>query len=180
MDATVAMLRDCGFPQVKLDGYTDLSGTDAYNQALSIRRAGAVRRRATVLVSVPKCRGVRARSMGREEPRASARHAQGHLLWHGTIDDRPQLCNASKGHLSFAGPRPPSPDEVRPCERGKRPRLRDADGIPGIGRVSGRTQVSGRDSMRPDVRYVACRDCGSDVRLPMSALALVTLGRGAR
>ncbi len=43
MDATVAMLRDCGFPQVKLDGYTDLSGTDAYNQALSIRRAGAVR-----------------------------------------------------------------------------------------------------------------------------------------
>ena len=43
LDATVTMLRDCGFPQVKLDGYTDLSGTDSYNQGLSIRRAGAVR-----------------------------------------------------------------------------------------------------------------------------------------
>ena len=43
LDATVAMLRDCGFPQVSLDGYTDRSGSDGYNQALSIRRADAVR-----------------------------------------------------------------------------------------------------------------------------------------
>ncbi len=43
LDATAAMLRDCGFPQVSLDGYTDRSGSDGYNQALSIRRADAVR-----------------------------------------------------------------------------------------------------------------------------------------
>ena len=43
LDATIAMLRGCGFPQVQLDGYTDRSGSDGYNQALSIRRAGAVR-----------------------------------------------------------------------------------------------------------------------------------------
>ncbi len=43
LDATATMLRDCGFPQVSLDGYTDRSGSDGYNQALSIRRADAVR-----------------------------------------------------------------------------------------------------------------------------------------
>ena len=43
LDATAAMLRDCGFPQVSLDGYADRSGSDGYNQSLSIRRADAVR-----------------------------------------------------------------------------------------------------------------------------------------
>ena len=43
LDSTVAMLRDCGNPAVTLDGYTDRSGSDAYNQGLSERRAAAVR-----------------------------------------------------------------------------------------------------------------------------------------
>ena len=43
LDATASMLHDCGYPSVELDGYTDRSGSDAYNQALSVRRAEAVR-----------------------------------------------------------------------------------------------------------------------------------------
>jgi OmpA-OmpF porin, OOP family len=43
LDATVEMLRGCGFPAVKLDGYTDRSGTDRYNQGLSQRRSDSVR-----------------------------------------------------------------------------------------------------------------------------------------
>lgn len=43
LDATIATLRDCGNPQVTLDGYTDTSGTDQYNKGLSDRRAAAVR-----------------------------------------------------------------------------------------------------------------------------------------
>ncbi len=43
LDATAAMLRDCGGPSVTLDGFTDRSGSDAYNQGLSERRAAAVR-----------------------------------------------------------------------------------------------------------------------------------------
>lgn len=43
LDATVSMLRDCGNPAVSLDGYTDRSGSDGYNQQLSERRAAAVR-----------------------------------------------------------------------------------------------------------------------------------------
>ena len=43
LDATVSMLRDCGFPAVELDGYTDRSGSDAYNQRLSQQRAVTIR-----------------------------------------------------------------------------------------------------------------------------------------
>ena len=43
LDATIATLRDCGNPAVTLDGYTDTSGTDGYNRALSERRAASVR-----------------------------------------------------------------------------------------------------------------------------------------
>ncbi len=41
LDATITTLRDCGNPAVTLDGYTDRSGTDAYNRCL----VGAARRR---------------------------------------------------------------------------------------------------------------------------------------
>lgn len=43
LDATVEMLRGCGFPSAKLDGYTDRSGTDSYNQGLSLRRSASIR-----------------------------------------------------------------------------------------------------------------------------------------
>jgi len=43
LDQTAAMLKDCGFPAVSLDGYTDRSGSDSYNQGLSARRADSVR-----------------------------------------------------------------------------------------------------------------------------------------
>ena len=43
LDATVEMLRGCSFPMVKLDGYTDRSGSDGYNQGLSLRRSASIR-----------------------------------------------------------------------------------------------------------------------------------------
>ncbi len=43
LDATVEMLRGCGFPMAKLDGYTDRSGSDGYNQGLSLRRSASIR-----------------------------------------------------------------------------------------------------------------------------------------
>jgi len=43
LDQTAGMLQECGYPAVSLDGYTDRSGSDRYNQALSIRRADSVR-----------------------------------------------------------------------------------------------------------------------------------------
>jgi OmpA-OmpF porin, OOP family len=43
LDGTVEMLRSCGFPMAKLDGYTDRSGSDGYNQGLSLRRAASIR-----------------------------------------------------------------------------------------------------------------------------------------
>lgn len=41
--STAEMLRSCGYPGVKLDGYTDRSGSDGYNQGLSQRRSATVR-----------------------------------------------------------------------------------------------------------------------------------------
>jgi OmpA-OmpF porin, OOP family len=69
LDATGSMLRDCGFPQVALDGYTDRSGSDGYNQDLSIRRADAVRAY-LVTHGVPET-AIAAQGFGEANPRVS-------------------------------------------------------------------------------------------------------------
>uniref|UniRef100_UPI00403FA3B4 OmpA family protein n=1 Tax=Novosphingobium sp. ZN18A2 TaxID=3079861 RepID=UPI00403FA3B4 len=43
LDTAVTSTAGCGSKTVKVDGYTDRSGSDAYNQGLSQRRADAVR-----------------------------------------------------------------------------------------------------------------------------------------
>ena len=69
LDATGSMLRDCGFPQVTLEGYTDRSGSDGYNQDLSIRRADAVRGY-LVTHGVPET-AIAAQGFGEANPRVS-------------------------------------------------------------------------------------------------------------
>ena len=43
LDEAAKTLKEYGDVAVSVDGYTDSVGTDAYNQALSVRRANAVK-----------------------------------------------------------------------------------------------------------------------------------------
>ena len=84
-----------------------------------------------------------------------------------------------KGDISLVGPRSPFLDEISVYDRWQRRRLRVIGGITCIWQVSGRSDVSFRDWMRLDMRYVACRNLWLDLRLMLLTLPAVLSGRGA-
>jgi lipopolysaccharide/colanic/teichoic acid biosynthesis glycosyltransferase len=112
----------------------------------------------------------------REDPRITR---VGRLLRRWSLDELPQLWNVLKGDISLVGPRSPTVDEVSKYERWHRRRLDVTGGITCTWQVSGRSEISFRDWMRLDMRYVTCRNLWLDLRLLLKTLPAVISGRGA-
>ncbi len=75
LDETVTVLQRCPERRVRLNAYTDSSGSDAYNQALSQRRADSVR---AYLVEHGVAAGrIEARGLGESNPVASNETPEG-------------------------------------------------------------------------------------------------------
>ena len=77
------------------------------------------------------------------------------------------------------GPRSPTFDVVAQYERWHRRRLSVIGGITCTWQVSGRSEISFRDWMRLDMKYIACRNLWNDLRLLALTLPAVVSGRGA-
>jgi lipopolysaccharide/colanic/teichoic acid biosynthesis glycosyltransferase len=103
----------------------------------------------------------------------------GRLLRRWSLDELPQLWNVLKGDISLVGPRSPTLDEVDRYQRWHRRRLSVIGGITCTWQVSGRSEISFRDWMRLDMRYIACRNLWQDLRLLVLTLPAVISGRGA-
>jgi exopolysaccharide biosynthesis polyprenyl glycosylphosphotransferase len=71
-----------------------------------------------------------------------------------SLDEMPQLLNVLRGHMSLVGPRPPLPSEVDLYTEDVRRRLLVRPGMTGLWQVSGRSQLSWRESVRLDLYYV--------------------------
>jgi exopolysaccharide biosynthesis polyprenyl glycosylphosphotransferase len=96
-----------------------------------------------------------------------------------SIDELPQLINVLRGDMSIVGPRPPVPQEVAQYEGWQRRRLSVRPGLTCIWQVSGRNQISFKEWMYLDMRYIDHWSLTEDLSLILQTFPVVLTGRGA-
>jgi exopolysaccharide biosynthesis polyprenyl glycosylphosphotransferase len=87
----------------------------------------------------------------RDDPRVTR---VGRFLRRWSLDELPQLWNVVRGDMALVGPRPPLPSEVSNYDAEIARRLLVRPGITGLWQVSGRSDLSWKDSVRLDLYYV--------------------------
>jgi exopolysaccharide biosynthesis polyprenyl glycosylphosphotransferase len=87
----------------------------------------------------------------RDDPRVTR---VGRFLRRWSLDELPQLWNVVRGDMALVGPRPPLPSEVSRYDQEIARRLLVRPGITGLWQVSGRSDLSWKDSIRLDLYYV--------------------------
>ena len=87
----------------------------------------------------------------RDDPRVTR---VGRVLRRWSLDEIPQLWNVVRGDMALVGPRPPLPSEVSRYDQEIARRLLVRPGITGLWQVSGRSDLSWKDSIRLDLYYV--------------------------
>lgn len=78
----------------------------------------------------------------------------GTFLRRWAIDELPQLVNIVRGEMSFVGPRPPLPDEVKEYQLWQRRRLSMKPGLTCTWQISGRNNVDFQTWMYMDMEYI--------------------------
>lgn len=104
----------------------------------------------------------------------------GRFLRRTSIDELPQLVNVLRGDMSLVGPRPLLSTDVQNFPASP-DRLRFAmlPGITGLWQVSGRSSRSDEDRLRLDTEYVERWSMGLDLKILLSTIPAVLIGRGA-
>ncbi|WP_426228598.1 sugar transferase [Pseudarthrobacter sp. DSP2-3-2b1] len=103
----------------------------------------------------------------------------GKILRRYSIDELPQLANVFAGSMSLVGPRPPLPKEVAGYERDVRRRLLVKPGLTGLWQISGRSDLSWKDSVRLDLYYVENWSLAGDVVILLKTARAVVHSSGA-
>jgi exopolysaccharide biosynthesis polyprenyl glycosylphosphotransferase len=112
----------------------------------------------------------------RKDPRVTP---VGRWLRRYSLDELPQLLNVVKGDMSLVGPRPPLPSEVARYESDVRRRLLVKPGLTGLWQVSGRSDLSGEESVRLDLEYVENWSLALDFMILWKTVFAVVRGSGA-
>jgi exopolysaccharide biosynthesis polyprenyl glycosylphosphotransferase len=103
----------------------------------------------------------------------------GRFLRRYSIDELPQFINVLRRDMSVVGPRPPLPTEVELYDDEVRRRLLVRPGITGLWQVSGRSDLSWRDSVRLDMSYVENWSMMSDLAISLATVLAVVRRSGA-
>jgi len=112
----------------------------------------------------------------RQDPRITR---VGRFIRKYSIDELPQLFNVLKGEMSLVGPRPPIPKEVAQYTWDQRRRLSVKPGMTGLWQVSGRSDVSFKEWVDLDLRYIDTWSVLEDFRILLKTFRVVIQGRGA-
>jgi lipopolysaccharide/colanic/teichoic acid biosynthesis glycosyltransferase len=103
----------------------------------------------------------------------------GRLLRRTSIDELPQLLNVIRGDMSLVGPRPALPWESEMFGAYHRQRFLVLPGVTGLWQVSGRNQLTMRQSLDLDVEYVRRQRFALDLAILLRTLPVVLSTRGA-
>lgn len=89
----------------------------------------------------------------------------GKIMRKTSIDELPQLINVLRGEMSLVGPRPPLVREVAEYTKYDRKRLAVTPGCTGLWQISGRNELSFREMVELDLKYIRNRSISSDLRI---------------
>jgi len=96
-----------------------------------------------------------------------------------SLDELPQLWNVLIGDMSFVGPRPALPSEVKEYNAVTLQRLTVKPGITGLSQVSGRSDLPFERSVRHDLDYIKHQCLRLDFLILLRTIKVVFLGHGA-
>ncbi|WP_081417345.1 sugar transferase [Paenibacillus sp. Soil522] len=82
-----------------------------------------------------------------------------------SIDELPQLINVLRGDMSLVGPRPPLTREVAEYTAYDKLRLTVKPGCTGLWQVSGRNELSFKEMVELDLKYIQNRSIGADLKI---------------
>lgn len=112
----------------------------------------------------------------RDDPRVTR---VGRLLRAYSLDELPQLLNVLAGQMTLIGPRPILPREQEEYGPGIHLYSRVTPGLTGLWQVSGRSDLSFRERVDLDDRYIRQWSPGLDVKILIRTFAVVFGRRGA-
>jgi lipopolysaccharide/colanic/teichoic acid biosynthesis glycosyltransferase len=92
----------------------------------------------------------------------------------------PQLFNVLRGNMSLVGPRPHLEHEIAAMHTDAMRRALVTPGLTGLWQISGRSDLSGEDSLRLDLRYVENWSFTLDLLILWRTLFAVLARRGAK
>jgi lipopolysaccharide/colanic/teichoic acid biosynthesis glycosyltransferase len=102
----------------------------------------------------------------------------GKFLRKTSLDEFPQLFNILKGEMSFVGPRPPIPEEVKKYETWQMRRLSMKPGLTCLWQVNGRNKINFNDWMTLDMKYIDDWSLWLDLKIFLKTFYVVLKGGG--
>lgn len=100
----------------------------------------------------------------------------GRVLRRWSLDELPQLVNILRGDMSFVGPRPALPDQVRRYTAVQRRRLEVRPGLTGLAQVRHRNHAPFSVRIRSDIEYVDSISFRTDLRLLLATVPVALRG----
>lgn len=103
----------------------------------------------------------------------------GRVLRRWSIDELPQLLNVLAGSMSLVGPRPHLAGEVAAMPPDASRRALVTPGVTGLWQINGRSDLSGEDGLRLDLRYVETWSIALDLHILWKTVWAVLRRTGA-
>jgi exopolysaccharide biosynthesis polyprenyl glycosylphosphotransferase len=102
----------------------------------------------------------------------------GKFLRKTSLDELPQLFNIFRGEMSFVGPRPPLPDEVKQYDLWQRRKLSVRPGLTCLWQVGRRNDTTFDEWMKLDLEYIDNWSLWMDTKILLRTIPTVLNGTG--